>query len=296
MAMEEWGRIVIFANKFPTVIESNAVYQMKTISEDSEAPPMPDSEVEDISSLQSIPTRRSSPVPPSPKFTRSGSVGDLRGVALAADTVPKSDLLVTWILKFGNKCTQITAPENSEVQDICDRAAVRLGIGIKQWQTTIDRKGSQIYVTCILPESIIQDAKVRFGSLEWGGKVRRSLDDETITREAQIQLGIEGTWNPREAVVIDDVRHIEAIKSEAIIDKPDLPIDANVTFNYGGSCKTVALKAGATASQQAQVAQAAFNVTLECGPIEEDGDGYTVHVFKPSVFPVMFVRKGDRTR
>jgi hypothetical protein len=96
MAMEEWGRIVIFANKFPTVIESNAVYQMKTISEDSEAQPIPDSDIEEISSLRSIPCRRSIPVPPPPKFTRSGSVDDLRGAALAADTVPKSDLLVTW--------------------------------------------------------------------------------------------------------------------------------------------------------------------------------------------------------
>jgi hypothetical protein len=143
------------------------------------------------------------------------------------------------------------------------------------------KMGSRIYVTCILPESISQEAVIHFGTLEWAGKVKRSYDDEQLVREAQKQLGIEGTWNPREAVIVDDVRNIEAIKSETIIDKPDLPKDANVTFNYGGTCKTVALKSGATAAQQAQAAQQAFNITLECGPIEEDGDGYVVHVFKP---------------
>jgi hypothetical protein len=80
------------------------------------------------------------------------------------------------------------------------------------------------------------------------------------------------------------------------MDKPDLPKDANVTFNYEGTCKTVALKSGATAAQQAQAAQQVFNVTLECGTIKEDGDGYVVHVYKPTQFPVMFVKDGNRTR
>jgi hypothetical protein len=151
-------------------------------------------------------------------------------------------------------------------------------------------------VTCSSPESIVQEVVIHFGSIEWAGKAKRSLDDEQIVREAQIHYGIEGTWNVRESVVANDVRIIETVKTESIIDKPDLPKDANVTFNYGGTCKTVALKAGATAAQQAQAAQKAFNVTLECGPIEEDGGGYVVHVFKPSVFPVTFVRDGNRTR
>jgi hypothetical protein len=217
MAREEMGRIVIFANKFPSVIESNAVYQLKALSEDSESQPIPQSDYEDGSSLKAIPSRCSTPIPPPPMFTRSGSADDLRGVALAADVVPTTDLIATWILRFGNKVTQIMAPENSEVQELCDRAAVQLGIGIKQWKTTVERKGSRIFVTCILPESIAQEAVIHFGSIEWAGKVKRSYDDEQLVREAQKQLGIEGTWNPREAVVVDDVRNIEATRTETVI-------------------------------------------------------------------------------
>jgi hypothetical protein len=44
--------------------------------------------------------------------------------------------------------------------------------------------------------------------------------------------------------------------------------------------KTVALKMGATAFEQAQAAQKAFGTTLICRPIEETGDHYTVQVFK----------------
>jgi hypothetical protein len=146
-------------------------------------------------------------------FTRSSSAGDLRGIALVSDVVPKTDYIATWILKFGKKVIQITAPENSEVQDMCDRAAVQLGIGIKQWQTTIERKGTRIFVTCVLPESIDQEAVIHFGGIEWAGKVRRSYDDETLVQEAQVQRGIEGRWSPRESLVVNDVRIIEAIKS-----------------------------------------------------------------------------------
>jgi hypothetical protein len=295
-AMEEMDRIVIFANKFPSVIESNAVYQLKVISEDSEAQPIPDSDVEEISSLKSIPSRCSTPIPPPPMFTRSGSADDLRGVGLAADVVPKTDYIARWVLKFGNKVTQITAPENAEVQEVCDRAAIQLGIGLKKWKTTIDRKGSRIFVTCILPELIFQEASIHFGNIEWAGKVNRTYEDDRILREAQTQLGIEGTWNVRHVVIDQDVRKIEAERIEVVIDRPDLPKDSEVTFDFNGTRKTVTLKSGATAFDQAQAAQKAFGVTLECGPIEQDGDQYTVHVYKPSVFPIMFVRNGERTR
>jgi hypothetical protein len=179
---------------------------------------------------------------------------------------------------------------------LCDRAAVELKIGLKKWKTTIDRHGTRIFVNCILPESIIQDAVIHFGSLEWAGKVNRNLSNEQLLMEAQRFLGIEGTWNVRSSSVSNDVKNIECERMEVTIDKPDLPKDAEVTFDYGGSRKTVALKMGTTAAQQAKAVQKAFKVTLECGPIEEDGDGYTVQAFKPSVFPVVFSQNGIRTR
>jgi hypothetical protein len=99
-------------------------------------------------------------------FTRSGSADDLRGVALAADEPPKTDFIATWIIKFGDKVTQICAPENSDAQQLCDRAAVELKIGLKKWKTTIDRHGTRIFVNCILPESIIQDAVIHFATIQ----------------------------------------------------------------------------------------------------------------------------------
>jgi hypothetical protein len=67
-------------------------------------------------------------------------------------------------------------------------------------------------------------------------------------------------------------------------------------FDYHGTQKTVALKMGATAWDQAQAAQKAFGETLICGPIEETGDHYTVQVYKPTVYPVIFVKGEERTR
>jgi hypothetical protein len=97
-------------------------------------------------------------------------------------------------------------------------------------------------------------------------------------------------------VVVQDVRTIEAemVETEAV--KPPLPRDSEVVFDFNGTQKTVQLKAGATAFEQAQAAQKAFGITLECGPIEETGDRYTVQVFKPSVYPIVFVRNGEHTR
>jgi hypothetical protein len=296
VATEEMGRIVIFTNKFPSVLESNAVYQLKTIVPDSDAEPEPESEVEEMSSLKSIPSRPATPIPAMLSLTRSGSVDDIKGVALSADTVPKTDLIATWVLKFGHHVTQISGPENSDVQEVCDRAAVQLGIGLKKWKTTIDRKGSRIFVTCILSEPVVQRASIHFGNVNWAGKVNRTYSDEQILRESQTQLGLEGTWQIRNSVVVNGVRTLEAERIEAEVVKPPLPKDSEVVFDFNGTQKVIALKSGATTFEQAQAAQKAFGVTLECGPIEEIGDRYTIQVYKPSVFPVIFVRNGDRVK
>jgi hypothetical protein len=100
-ALEELEVPVIFANKFPSVLESNGTYQLKKLVVDSDAPEPP-SDFEEPVGLKAIEHR---PI----MFTRSGSVDDLRGISLKADVAPKSDLSATSIVKFGNKVTQIQA-------------------------------------------------------------------------------------------------------------------------------------------------------------------------------------------
>jgi hypothetical protein len=93
-----------------------------------------------------------------------------------------------------------------------------------------------------------------------------------------------------------DVRTIEAERIEENLDFPVLPRDADVVFDYHGTKKTVQLKAGANAWDQAQAAQLAFGETLLCRPIEQMGDHYTIHVHRPSVFPITFVKGDERVR
>jgi ribonuclease HI len=96
------------------------------------------------------------------------------------------------------------------------------------------------------------------------------------------------------SVTILGVRTIEAEREEVAVDRPPLPKEADVTFDFQGTKQTVKLPAGATAWDQAQAAQKAFGMTLMCGPIEETADTYTVQVWKPSVYPVVFVKGEER--
>jgi hypothetical protein len=100
---EEWATFVVFANKFPSVLESNATYQMKRPPEESDDQPQPpESDVEEPTGLKAIEHRPGG-------FRRSGSMDDLRGIAVRTDVPPKSDLEATWIVKIGDRVTQIQA-------------------------------------------------------------------------------------------------------------------------------------------------------------------------------------------
>jgi hypothetical protein len=287
-ASEEWVTFVVFANKFPSVLESNATYQMKRPPEDSDGQPQPpESDAEEPVGLRAIEHKPGA-------FKRSMSSDDLKGILVSADAPPASDLIVTWVVKIGDRVNQLQAPENTEVREICDRAAVEMHLKIRKWKTTVRRNGSRIFVTCTSPEQIVIKASIHFGNQEWAGNANSSFTDIQLVQEAQTQLGIEGTWKVRTAVTILDVRIIEAEREEVEIVRPPLPKDAEVTFDFQGTKKTVALKAEANAWDQAQAAQKAFGVTLMCGPIEESGDTYTVQVWKPSVYPVVFVKGEER--
>jgi hypothetical protein len=291
-ASEEWVTFVEFANKFPSVLESNATYQMRrSLEESDDQPQPPESDSEDSNGLNVIPHR------PGPKpvfFTRSLSSDDLRGVSVSADTVPKTDFMATWIIRIGDHVTHIMAPENSDVMEMCDRAAVKLNLKIRKWKTTVDRHGSRISVTCTSPEPIVIKAEIHFGNQEWAGNASSAFSDLQLVQEAQTQLGLEGTWKVRSSVVILGTRTIEAEKEEVEIDRPPLPRDSDVTFDFHGTKKTVKLSAGANAWDQALAAQQAFGATLMCGPIEETADTYTIQVWKPSVYPVTLVKGDER--
>jgi ribonuclease HI len=139
-------------------------------------------------------------------------------------------------------------------------------------------------------------ASIHFGNQEWAGKVNRTYSDIQLVEEARIQLGLEGTWQVRHAVTILDVRTIEAERVEEEIERAPLPRDSEVVFDYHGTQKSEALKARATAWDQAQTAQRLFGETLVCNPIQETGDHYTIQVYKPSVFRVIFVKGDDQIR
>jgi hypothetical protein len=95
-------------------------------------------------------------------------------------------------------------------------------------------------------------------------------------------------------VILLDVRTIDAERIEIEIVKPPFPRDLEVIFDYHGTRKTVELRAGATAWDQAQAAQRAFGETLMCDPMEETGDHFTIQVHRPTVYPIIFVKGEDR--
>jgi hypothetical protein len=77
--------------------------------------------------------------------------------------VPKSDYLATFVVKIGDHMTQLNAPESTEIAEICDRAAVEMGLKIRKWKTVIQRNGLRIFVACTSPEPIIIKASIHFG-------------------------------------------------------------------------------------------------------------------------------------
>jgi hypothetical protein len=170
-ASEEWEMKVGFGTKSSSVSESNGSDSLKRIIEqadDEDAPPL--LEEEEAVGLKEIADRPSSAV----SDTRSGSVDDLRGLALDADVSPKTDFMAMWTVKLGNQVTQITAPLNAPVNEICDRAALDLGLGLKKWSAKVEQRGRQITVRCTQPETLTVQASIHLANQEWAGKVNRT--------------------------------------------------------------------------------------------------------------------------
>jgi hypothetical protein len=203
-ASEEWEMRVGFATKFPSVIESNGSYSMKRIVESTDdkvaPPPLEEDEAVGLKAMAHLPI----------SHTSSGSADDLRGWALDAGVPPTTDLLTRWTIKFGNQVTQIHAPENIPVEEVCDRAALNLGLGLKKWTIKAQRRPAQIMVWCSSPVPLAIQASIHFGNQEWAGKANRTYTDPQLVREAQAQLGLEGKWTVRVGTMAGDVRLVEA--------------------------------------------------------------------------------------
>jgi hypothetical protein len=159
---EEWQVPVRFNKKFPTVLDSNEIYWMKRSIQpkDDEAPPEPELP-EDGTGLRAIGhqiTRLVRPV----GYTRSLSVDDLG--KLAPDVVPTTDLIPTWVIEFDHTVTQIFAPENASVETTCDRAALDIGLWLKDWRKRVERWEGVITVHCTSPDLDIAQDSIQFGN------------------------------------------------------------------------------------------------------------------------------------
>jgi hypothetical protein len=165
-ASEEWKMEVRFGMRFPSILEANGSYLMKKFVEpadDEDTPPTPDIE-EETSGLKAIVHR-----PLAVSYTKSGSVDDLR--ALAADDPPKTNFMAMWVIKFGPRVTQIMAPENTPIDEICDRAAVDLGLELKKWLVVVERRAGRISILCTSPDPHHVPASIHLGNQERAGKV-----------------------------------------------------------------------------------------------------------------------------
>jgi hypothetical protein len=111
-----------------------------------------------------------------------------------------------------------------------------------------------------------------------------------LVKEAQAQLEIEGKWDVRTSFWKYGVRCIEEEKQPDLTIHAPMPEDAEVEFGFEDTNKRTQLIKGDDAWAQAREAQEAFGQTLLCSPIEKSGDLYVIRVFKPSVYPVTFVR------
>jgi hypothetical protein len=249
---EEWQPLVQFQKKFPSILDSNEIYWMKQVrlladlSDGGDTQPMPE-EPEAATGLGVIRYHKTQIVPPI-IYIRSHTLDDLAWAA--KDTPPKTEFLVTWVIKFGLQVTERPAPENAPVDAICGQAAIELGPELKSWTKCVDQRGGVITVHCSSHDADVAHASIHFGNQEWVGKVNNTYTDLHLIREAQVQLEIEGQWKVRPSLVIDKVRTLEAEKIGDGQVCPPLPIDAEVTINYRGSTRKVQLKAGADAWTQ----------------------------------------------
>jgi hypothetical protein len=302
-ATDVWQSPVIFKNKPASVWDPNEIYWMMPRPKEGEKPPEPVIPEPEPLGLRAIEFKETPLITTVGGITTSGvaikrslSSDDLKTFAADPAPVKKSDIGITWVVQFGEKVTQVWAREDTPVTEICDRAAMSIGVKPQQWDIMGPvRNGSIATIYCSIPDRDGMEAAIHFGNQEWKGNVNVLYSDHRLVQEAQAQLEIEGKWRVRAAVTVDRVRMIEAEKDLETQVYPKLPEEAEVTFEFRGSVKKVTLPAGADAWTQAKAAQDAYGQTLLCSPIERTGDGYTVHVYTPKVFPVVLENGGQRT-
>jgi hypothetical protein len=189
---EEWRSAVVFKNKFPAVLDPNEIYWMKpapaekpdTEPDESKASPVPEEPEPQPFGLGAIGFQET-PILSGVPLTRSLSSSDLRTFAAKPDAPPKSDLMIMWVVQFGAQVTQIWAPENTPVVEICDRAAHAINLPMQRWDIRgPDRRGSVATIYCKLPGQDSMEAAIHFGNQECRGKVNVLCSDLRLVQEA----------------------------------------------------------------------------------------------------------------
>jgi hypothetical protein len=225
---------VIFKNKFPAVLDTNEIYWMvpkpaekPAVDEESDAWPEPVEPEPQPLGLRAI-GYREIPLISGVTMTRSLSSGDLRTIVAKPGLVPVSGLLVTWVVQFGATVTQIWAREDTPVNEICDRAALSIGIPLQQWDIRgPDRRGSVVTIHCRMLEKSGMGAGIHFGNQEWRGKVNVLYSDQRLVQEAQAQLDIEGRWNSDASVEDVLAEHAYAKRTLWVHGVPKFYVEAN---------------------------------------------------------------------
>jgi hypothetical protein len=119
---------------------------------------------------------------------------------------------------------------------------------------------------------------------------------DQLIAAAKDSLGIPGTWKSRNHLWDGNVQRIECEQEEDLTVYPTLTEEAEVSFNFEGAVATAILPAGADKLAQAAKAQELFKETLLCSPLTQSGHHFEISLFRPKLFPVTILYKGDPTK
>jgi hypothetical protein len=138
-ATEAWPSPVMFKNKFPSVLDPNEIYWLIPRPKEGETELVKIEPEPQPLGLQAIEFKETPPISvgdittSGTLFTRSLSADDLKTFTMDPAPIKKSDIGITWVVQFGEKVTQVWAREDTPVTEICDRAAMSIGIKPRQW-------------------------------------------------------------------------------------------------------------------------------------------------------------------
>jgi hypothetical protein len=183
-----WEQTVEFKNP-PTVYDSNTIYWMKPHNDgppdddDSDAQP----ETDTLDAIPHIATPTFKPATGS--FVRSLSSDDLSKLSKAPVPQKSADCLVKWTVNFALTVITHWAPEDAPIEVVTARAAASIGLKEAGWRI---RQGDRFHIYCT-DSSIVSEAAIHFGNMEWRGKVELRSQFRNLLREHGLSLKSQGS-------------------------------------------------------------------------------------------------------